>query len=889
VEEVRAGTVRLAAIALLAIAAMLFLAPATDARRPFPTPPRLPVSAPQTGLGSAVDAANGLMALPWGGIAAQYAEDGRKAIVAALSAVPLLAHASGSVSQIGAKWGFDVAVDNPRATIDLSAPPGYRAASLRTAAVNGRPGFSFEAPLGRFWSAGAAADLTADAFVNVAGQRICCGRVRVPFGLEIRKARFSGDTVLDSTDAQRPRLVSGTVRPQFELHGTGALPFTLPVAFSLGVSTGPVTRTVPITNLSVGLAGLSAKLTGRLTITLEPSRAISDIDIAAPQGIPASGHLPSVHATFPNQRLVVSLTGRLSLALDRVGRKDAPFSLGFSTLIPSTDQLNRSLDTLRAGLPIDVGGVTPPAPWLLAAPTLPDSSLATVAGDIERAIATHIPFGGVLSIDAPRRPKLRSTYGLEADSSIWTGHYLAAESFRYAATHGDPAALARVKELLAGIQRLFDVTQDAVAIKPIGVTGARTRPASELRPVTTGPGIFSRTARPSTSAVDYDPPLDKRPCAYEAPEGGWRLHAGGAKPKVYRDYRAVDAALSRLTTPALRRATVSALGTIWYGWGCGKDHPISRDQYIGLLTGLTFANRLVTDPDVQSASRRLIVQSLDYLLAKHWNVVLPPDNRIETMFLGNTDLQLAALRIGATVDPAKYGAVYAKYAAAAGVDFVPRFFSILDPIGQYYKFNLATSTFATTLTLESDPAIRAGYTDAYDMLWRSVRGHRNAWFDLVHVLVQAPAVQAATIASPSVANPALTLGQEIRTTLGEWADRRSRVLGPNQLPRNDLPDPGAITGLWPDKIATFSGLDGGFSCQARFALGVNQRAGNGMDFVWQRSPFGTSIPTRQCGIGTRPTEQDLRSNGAADPRREGSGVDYLLAYWLSAYLGVVAR
>ena len=48
-------------------------------------------------------------------------------------------------------------------------------------------------------------------------------------------------------------------------------------------------------------------------------------------------------------------------------------------------------------------------------------------------------------------------YGRAGDSALWTGHYLAAESFRYQATHS-PEALANIKNSLAGIRLLIDVT-----------------------------------------------------------------------------------------------------------------------------------------------------------------------------------------------------------------------------------------------------------------------------------------------------------------------------------------------------------------------------------------------------------------------------------------------
>ena len=50
-----------------------------------------------------------------------------------------------------------------------------------------------------------------------------------------------------------------------------------------------------------------------------------------------------------------------------------------------------------------------------------------------------------------------SGYTQAADNAIWTGHYLAAESFRYSVTRS-PDALANVRKAVAGITALVDVT-----------------------------------------------------------------------------------------------------------------------------------------------------------------------------------------------------------------------------------------------------------------------------------------------------------------------------------------------------------------------------------------------------------------------------------------------
>lgn len=72
--------------------------------------------------------------------------------------------------------------------------------------------------------------------------------------------------------------------------------------------------------------------------------------------------------------------------------------------------------------------------------------------------ATHVPYGTVLDpiFAAPDSDQITG-YTRCGDSAIWTGHYLAAEAFRYQVTQST-AALANVKQAIAGIKSLLDVT-----------------------------------------------------------------------------------------------------------------------------------------------------------------------------------------------------------------------------------------------------------------------------------------------------------------------------------------------------------------------------------------------------------------------------------------------
>jgi len=70
----------------------------------------------------------------------------------------------------------------------------------------------------------------------------------------------------------------------------------------------------------------------------------------------------------------------------------------------------------------------------------------------------HLPYGTILDpvFASPESDQIVG-YARAGDSAIWTGHYLAAESFRYRVT-GSPEALENVRRAIAGIRALIDIT-----------------------------------------------------------------------------------------------------------------------------------------------------------------------------------------------------------------------------------------------------------------------------------------------------------------------------------------------------------------------------------------------------------------------------------------------
>jgi len=84
-----------------------------------------------------------------------------------------------------------------------------------------------------------------------------------------------------------------------------------------------------------------------------------------------------------------------------------------------------------------------------------ESDAVVISNNIQQR---HLPYDTILDpiFSSPDSDQIVG-YAKAGDSAIWTGHYLAAESFRYRVT-GSPEALANVRRAIAGIRALIDIT-----------------------------------------------------------------------------------------------------------------------------------------------------------------------------------------------------------------------------------------------------------------------------------------------------------------------------------------------------------------------------------------------------------------------------------------------
>ena len=93
-----------------------------------------------------------------------------------------------------------------------------------------------------------------------------------------------------------------------------------------------------------------------------------------------------------------------------------------------------------------------------------ETDALTISANIQQF---HMPYGSILdpvfASSDPASPDYSRIVGYThaGDSAVWTGHYLAAEAFRYQVTRS-PEAFANVWRALWGIRALIDITKTDV-------------------------------------------------------------------------------------------------------------------------------------------------------------------------------------------------------------------------------------------------------------------------------------------------------------------------------------------------------------------------------------------------------------------------------------------
>ncbi|MGE0707997.1 MAG: hypothetical protein AB7N76_14875 [Planctomycetota bacterium] len=297
-------------------------------------------------------------------------------------------------------------------------------------------------------------------------------------------------------------------------------------------------------------------------------------------------------------------------------------------------------------------------------------------------------------------------------------------------------------------------------------------------------------------------------------------------------------------------------GVRWIGRNGGGG--ISRDQYIGVLFGLSLTYDLVADQQVKADCARRITQIVDYFTAVHWFVdedrpaLDAPNGAMPTFYHQNATQKLAWLLAGERMAPGRYAAQLAWAGPEAETDWFSSWTGTFG-LDHYYKYNLGHVANEVYFRLEGDPARWQAMHRSWRIMRRYVGHHRNAHFDLIECGIDP--------ASRAVYFPAT------REALRRFLGRNHREVAPPVVDLSNVvwvavPQIGYTTSGSPSG----AGLSSATVQMPSEPLDFDQRAYEG-NFHWQRSPFNAASPN------------------AGNPRKEKPGIDVTLPYWMGRALG----
>jgi len=473
----------------------------------------------------------------------------------------------------------------------------------------------------------------------------------------------------------------------------------------------------------------------------------------------------------------------------------------------------------------------------MAAPVHADDEALTTALDLEHKIDYHMIWGQVVPVRLNPGGTVANAYAW-GDSGLWTGTYLAAESFRYAvAKHdGDTAqqdeAKARIDTMVAKFHLLTNIAKD---------WHTTLAPSTDPNSPSFGGGV-----------IQGEPGMLMRACA------------------------PTDAGPERDIEPNKR-----VFGP--FTWDDGKQYVCetapSRDTYAGVTFGLLTAFDLVAgdDPAMQALIRDDIITLTNFLVKYGWNyprphgnISAPPfghdfDNFVSPLFvyvpLARLNMAMAARHVadvaGTDQQRTQWNAVWNEELASQGPLLAASMeVDASDPNAGYYKFNLHHLTGYTTTRLATDPATSFLFRQALGVMDRTTGDDVNAHFEAI--------TWALTGEQRRLDDAQLHLRQwrdyRARTELGGVTDNRSRC----GVDIECVPEDQWNAEIAGQEVLTRPGTS--TNLRARRPLPVADRPPT--DFLWQRPP--------------------TQLNGSSDPADEEVGVDYLLPYWMIRYHTEVA-
>ena len=511
-----------------------------------------------------------------------------------------------------------------------------------------------------------------------------------------------------------------------------------------------------------------------------------------------------------------------------------------------------------SGKAIASAGTDKKAP--LGAPALTDEAV-----DLEAKMVDHLWYGQVqgVTFDSPEQLP-GHVVGLHegGDSALWSGVYLAGESFRYAVAkrslaeaRGQPAVSDAQAELAAAKARVDTL-------------------------------VWSAHRRINISA-NWDPePADPSRSPLDGGLGGVVHGEAGA---AFREcFPTGVPAWQQDQTPSPRSYTFGPMawddrgdpdGVISGTWYC--DDASSRDVYAGTTFGLLEALDLVGPDDHQL--QRLVGNDLmlmtDYLVRHGWSVVRPhtrvstggSENFVFPLFVINPEPRLnmtqaarhAAQVVGTAADQAKWEAVWHEELATQGPWLFPEALIAIEQPDTYYNFNLNHLTFYNTIREEQDAATRDLIERAFSVIDATTRDDINAHFEAITYALTGEAQRRDAAIQHlvdwmyyrSTSEQSITNSSRCGHDLACVPEKEVELDQATPAGTAEVSEPPAVQDL-----GTVTRPD--TTLRAADPLPIKDRPRH-QDFLWQRPPW--------------------QLDGGFNPNEREPGVDFLTPYWMLRY------
>ncbi|MCI0621450.1 MAG: hypothetical protein L0387_07245 [Acidobacteria bacterium] len=282
----------------------------------------------------------------------------------------------------------------------------------------------------------------------------------------------------------------------------------------------------------------------------------------------------------------------------------------------------------------------------------------------------HTPFKTILDpqYDSPAGATLQN-YARAGDSAIWTGHYFAAEAFRYKVTASNQA-LANLQRTLEGLRSLVDITES---------------------------GLLARCL--FREDWEFATPVIKEECRHG-------IRRGTLNGESY------------LWVGNTSRDQYSG---VFFGLGAAYDLVDDEDIRASIRA-------LVTQ-----LLEFLLKHLWTVVMPDGGALAECPGRSISTTFIGRPEQQLNFLQIGRHVNPQRFEREYRNFRRFfAAFTSSQLLLEALDLHGSYFKFNLAAINLYNLVRLEEkrSRSLRH-YRRAYGVWRNAVRAHANAHFNMV--------------------------------------------------------------------------------------------------------------------------------------------------------------